>query len=132
MTRAETAAAQKHPRIDIALEIARACVRACDDKKGEEIKVLDVRTSLAISDYFVLVTGKNRRHLRSMADEIRRLLHGFRRSPPREEGGHDESGRWILLDLGDVIVHLFDHETRRFYALDALWADAPVVKIAAD
>ncbi len=131
MTRPEPAPARA-PRVDRALEVALECVRACRDKKGEDVKVLDVRTSLGISDYFVLVTGKNRRHLRSMADEIRRLLHGLKRSPPREEGGHAELGGWILLDLGDVIVHLFDHDTRRFYALDSLWADAPSVKLPAE
>lgn len=106
--------------------MARLCAQACNDKKGEEIKVLDVRETLPILDYFIIASGKNRRHLRSMADEIRRVLREHGRDVPREEGG-DDGGRWLLLDLGDAIVHLFDAESREFYDLDGLWADAPVV-----
>ncbi|MFH0947041.1 MAG: ribosome silencing factor, partial [Planctomycetota bacterium] len=95
---------------------------------GEDIKILDVRSTLPILDYFILVTGKNRRHLRSMADEVRRLLREMGREVPREEGG-DDGGRWLLLDFGDAIVHLFDKECRAFYDLDGLWADAPLEKL---
>ena len=108
--------------------MARLCARACEDRKGEEIKILDVRETLPILDYFIIVTGKNRRHLRSMADEVRRLLRDMGREVPKEEGG-DDGGRWLLLDYGDAIVHLFDKESRAFYDLDGLWADAPQVKL---
>ena len=108
------------------LELARLCAQTCADKKGEEIKVLDVRKTLPILDYFIIASGKNRRHLRSMADELRRVLREHGREVPREEGG-DDGGRWLLLDFGDAIVHLFDHEAREFYDLDGLWADASVV-----
>lgn len=65
-----------------------------------------------------------------MADEIRRISREEGREVPREEGNND-GGRWLLLDLGDAIVHLFDAETRAFYDLDGLWADAPTVALAA-
>ncbi len=65
-----------------------------------------------------------------MADEIREVMRKVHQRPPREEGGTD-GGRWLLLDFGDTIVHLFDAETRRYYDLDALWADAPQVKLSA-
>lgn len=116
------------PVIDID-ELARRCALACDERKGENIRILDVRKSLAIADYFVIATGKNRRHLRSMGDGIRELCRELKRQPPKEEGGTD-GGKWLLLDLGDLIVHLFDGETRRHYDIDALWADAPVVTFA--
>ncbi|MFG0315758.1 MAG: ribosome silencing factor [Planctomycetota bacterium JB042] len=112
-------------------ELALLCARACDERKGEDIRVLDVRDQLPIVDYFILATGRNRRHLRSMADEIRRLQRDrLGKEVPREEGSND-GGRWLLLDLGDVIVHLFDAETRSFYDIDGLWADAPRVAISA-
>ncbi len=107
-------------------DLALLCARVCDDKKGEEIRVLDVSRALPILDYFVIATGKNRRHLRALADEVRKAARE-RGARPRSEEGGDGAGRWLLLDLGDVIVHFFDPETRRFYDIEALWADAPRV-----
>lgn len=106
------------------------CARVLFNRKGEDIKILDVKNSLAISDYFVIVTGKNRRHLRAMAEELRQYSKEHGLMYPREEVGSEDS-RWVLLDMGDIIVHLFDAETRGFYDLDALWADAPQVKWSA-
>ncbi|MBI4878323.1 MAG: ribosome silencing factor [Planctomycetes bacterium] len=107
-------------------DLALLCARACQEKKGEEIRVLDVSRALAILDYFVIVTGKNRRHVRALADDVRKLARE-RGARPRSEEGGDGAGRWLLLDLGDVIVHFFDPDTRRFYDIEALWADAPRV-----
>lgn len=111
-------------------ELALLCALACEEKKGEDVKVLDVREALPILDYFVIATGRNRRHLRSMADSIRQLLREKGREVPKEEGGED-GGRWLLLDFGDAIVHLFDRENREYYDLDGLWADVPRVQRAA-
>lgn len=112
--------------------LALECARVLYDRKGEDIKILDVRDSLAISDFFLIVTGRNRRHLRSMADELRKVARAHGMKVPREEGGgSDDESRWVLLDLGDIVVHLFGPETRAFYDLDALWADAPQVKWSA-
>ena len=107
-------------------ELALTVAHLCDERKGEDIKVLDVQNSLAIADYFVLATGRNRRHLRAMADEARKTARerGWR-FPKEEDGG--EAGRWILLDFGDVVVHLLDTDMRTFYDLDGLWADAPMI-----
>jgi len=109
-------------------ELALMCAAACTEKKGESVVVLDVSKSLAIADYFVVATGRNKRHLKSMCDEIRRLDRGKRRKAVAEEGSGD-GARWLLLDLGDVIVHLFDSDTRSYYDIDALWADAPRVPL---
>lgn len=90
--------------------------------------MLDMINNLAIADYFVLATGRNKRHLKSIADEVRLLAKASRRRA-REEGMGETGGRWVLLDLGDVIVHLFDAETRDYYDIDGLWADAPRVPV---
>ena len=112
-------------------ELALSCARALEERKGEDVRILDVRDALPITDYFILVTGRNRRHLRAMADDIRVLMRDeLGRDVPREEGSND-TGRWLLLDLGDAIVHLFDAETRSFYDVDGLWADAPRVAVSA-
>lgn len=78
----------------------------------------------------MIATGKNRRHLRAMADDIRRTLRERDHHVPREEGEND-GGRWLLLDVGDAIVHLFDDETRAYYDIDGLWADAPLLEFTA-
>jgi ribosome-associated protein len=109
-----------------AREVAVLCARACDEKKGEDIAVLDVRNALKITDFFVIATGKNPRHLRGMADAMRKTARDLEVTVPREEGS-DGEGRWLLLDFGDVIIHLFDREARRFYDLEHLWADVPRV-----
>jgi len=107
-------------------QLAILCARACDDKKGEDINVLDVRDALKITDFFVIATGKNPRHLRAMADGMRKSARDRGLTVPQEEGS-DGEGRWLLLDFGFTIVHLFDREARRYYDLEHLWGDVPHV-----
>jgi ribosome-associated protein len=76
----------------------------------------------------VLATGRNKRHLKSMRDEVRQLARDAKRRI-REEGTGESAGAWVLIDLGDVIVHLFDAATRDYYDIDGLWADAPRVDV---
>jgi ribosome-associated protein len=109
-------------------ELAIACAKACAEKKAENVAILDVSKSLAISEYFLVATGRNRRHLKSLSDAVREVVKAHRKRPIREEGS-GESGRWLLLDLGDVIVHFFDEEARQYYDIDGLWADVPRVAI---
>lgn len=109
-------------------ELALGCAKICLERKAEAVTVLDVGNNLAIADFFVLATGRNKRHLKSLADEIRVLARAGRRRA-REEGTGDTGGRWVLIDLGDVIVHLFDSETRDYYDIDGLWADAPRIDV---
>ena len=114
------------PKPDQALELARTCARLCDERKGEGIELLDVRDALKIADYFVIVTGKNSRHLRAMADELRRAARTAGIRVPREEG-RAEDGRWVLVDFGDVVVHLFSADKRSYYDLESLWHAGRVV-----
>ena len=106
---------------------ARRAARAALDKKAVDLTVLDVQGVSTVTDYFLVCSGRSTTHVRSIADGIReemkaadvRLLHGE---------GTPESG-WLLLDYGDVLVHVFLEETRMYYALERLWGDAPSVPV---
>ena len=106
--------------------LAAACARLVEERKAEDIVVLQVAPLTSIADYFVIATGRNVRQLRAMATEIQEGLDRLRIRPLGVEGS-SESG-WILVDLGAVVVHLFDPATRRLYDLEMLWGDAPLVE----
>lgn len=108
---------------------AHLAAEAIDRKKGVEVVLLDVSRLLVITDIFVIAAGTSRRHVLSLAEEVEEALHGIDRRPLRREGIED--GQWVLLDYGDVVVHLFDEETRAYYALERLWADAGEVPMEA-
>jgi ribosome-associated protein len=97
--------------------------QTAEDNRGADIVVLDMRELTSIFDYFVLATGTSRRQLHAMSEEIDHALED--RMGDRRLGieGYEES-RWILLDYGDVVVHLFEPETRSYYALEELWGRA--------
>src|SRR5579862_7441167 len=102
---------------------SRIAAQAADDKKGEDILVLDVADILGIVECFVITSGSNTRMVRSIVDEIELQLFEQTGEKPRAvEGLRDAS--WVLLDYGDLVVHVFLHETREFYGLERLWADA--------
>ena len=109
------------------VDLARIVALAADSKQGEDIVALDVSEPLAIIDVFVLITGRNERNVQAIADEIedQALLAG--RKTLRREGR--DLGRWILLDFGDVVAHVFHEEERMFYGLERLWHDCPVVPL---
>lgn len=96
------------------------------DKKGTDLVVLDVEESSGFADYMVIATGGNRRQVQAMAEEIRKVLKECGKSPLSVTG--TERGWWVLLDYGDVLVHLMQEDARRYYDLEALWADATVVR----
>jgi ribosome-associated protein len=100
-----------------------AAARTAAENNGQEIVILDVRKLTSIFDYFVLVSGRSGRQLRAIADEIDRVLRVEMGDRRRNIEGYAES-RWIVLDHGDVVVHLFTEEARAFYRLEDLWADA--------
>ena len=82
----------------------------------------------AIFDYFVMATGSSRRQLHAMSEEIDHVLEDEMGDKRLNIEGYDES-RWIVLDYGTVVIHLFDEDTRQFYSLEALWADAPKIDL---
>ncbi len=112
---------QTAQRSERSLQRALAAARTADDNRGRDIVVLDLRELTQVFDYFVLVTGSSRRQLHSISEEIDQVLERDYGDHRLGLEGYVES-RWILLDFGDVVVHLFDSETRNYYALEQLWA----------
>jgi ribosome-associated protein len=111
--------------------ISIAAARAASDKKAEDIVVLDVAALLVVTDYFVICTGRNDRQVKTIADAIEeRLRVDLGVKPIGREGVRE--GRWVLLDFGDVVVHIFQPEEREFYRLEKLWSDAPRLALPED
>lgn len=109
---------------DIAERVRRA-VHAAEDKKAVDLKVLDLAAVSDFTDYFLIMSGTSDRQVQAIADAVDETLRSDKVRPLHAEGYN--SGRWVLLDYGDFIVHVFDEDTRRFYGLERLWADAPEV-----
>ena len=109
-----------------ALSVAVTAARAGEEKHGRDIVVLDVGDILAIVDYFVVLEAPNRRLVRTLVDEIEQAVRQQTgQSPVRAEGAREQ--QWVLLDYGDVVVHVFLDEIRRFYEIERLYRDAPMV-----
>lgn len=104
------------------LDRAKQIAALIDNKKGEEVRVLQIGTLTTIGDYFVVATGNSTTQVKALADEVEEKLSAEGLEPKRIEGY--TSASWILLDYYDVIVHIFLKETREFYALERLWGDA--------
>ena len=104
-------------------------VEAAQERKADDVVGLDVRKISSFADTFIIATGTSDRHVRSVADSIEAALkaHG---EPPMGIEGYDE-GRWILVDCGDTIVHIFQREIRDHYDLERLWSDAPSLELEA-
>jgi ribosome-associated protein len=101
--------------------------RAARDKKAVDVRVLDVRTVSNVADYFLVCSGRSTTHLATIAEAIRADLKAEGVRPLHAEG-MAESG-WVLLDYGDVLMHVFLDDTRVYYALERLWGDAPAVEL---
>jgi ribosome-associated protein len=111
-------------------DLATALAVAALDKKGEDVVVLDMRPLVDFCDCFVLVTANNRKHAQALADEVRRVARDELHIRIGSMEGYDP-GRWVLVDVGTVIVHVFDQPMRGFYHLDGLWSDAPRLPVPA-
>jgi ribosome-associated protein len=98
--------------------------RAAADKKGESTVVLEMGPLLAVTDAFVITSGGNARQVRTIAEEVEERVKAAGAGGPHRVEGLDDA-RWILLDYGDVVVHVFLEEARHYYDLERLWADAP-------
>lgn len=105
------------------LRLALTAARVADDNRGRDIVILDTRRQTCLFDYFVLATGTSRRQLHALSDEIERVVREELQDQRLGIEGFRES-QWILLDYGDVVIHLFDQPTREFYGLEDLWSDA--------
>ena len=97
-----------------------AAAKVAEENKGHDILILDVRELTKSFDFFLIVSGSSRRQLYAIGDEIQKKLVSEMGDQCLSVSGHTE-GRWIVIDYGDIIVHLFEPETRRYYALEELW-----------
>ena len=116
------------PRAERSLELALAAARTALDNNGQDVAVLDMRGITPEFDYFVLATGNSRRQLHAISEEIDHTLNDELDDRRLGIEGYNES-RWILLDYGSVVIHLFDAQTRAFYALEDLWGTAQRVEL---
>lgn len=111
-----------------AIALTRAAAKAADDRQATEQIGLDVSETLPYADVFLVASGRNERMVLSIAEEIEdKLREEFQVKALRKEG--TELGRWVLLDFGDLVVHVFHEEEREYYSLERLWRDAPVVPL---
>jgi ribosome-associated protein len=110
---------------DRAVELGLAAAQAAADKLASDILLLDVSQQLVITDVFLLASAPNDRQVRAIVDDIEEKLRDLGAKPLRREG--EKEGRWVLLDFGDVVVHVQHQEERVFYALERLWKDCPVI-----
>jgi ribosome-associated protein len=106
-----------------AISLARIAAQAAADKLATDIVLIDVSDRLAITDVFVVATGNNERQVEAIVDSVEEKARLAEHKPIRREGHRD--GRWVLLDYGDVVVHVQHSEERVFYALERLWKDCP-------
>ena len=109
------------------IDMLKIAAEAADAKGGEDLVALDVSEPLPLVDVFLLVTGRSERNVAAIADEIEDKLHEAGHKRLRREGRAES--RWVLLDFGDLVVHVFHQEERAFYALERLWKDCPVIPV---
>jgi len=108
-------------------KLALLCRELADNKKAEDIVILDVRELSSVTDYFVIATGTSEPHLRAIVDEITQKLRDEHKLRPRAVDGTLQTA-WVVLDYFDVIIHIMRPEVRERYDLEALWGDAPRVR----
>lgn len=110
-----------------AVELLHRAAAAADSKGAEDLVALDVSGPLPLTDVFLLATGRNERNVVSIASEIEDKLVEHGAKPIRREGRSE--GRWVLLDFGDLVVHVFHEEDRTYYSLERLWKDCPAIPL---
>jgi ribosome-associated protein len=111
----------------VALRLAIEAARAADATKAGEVVALDVSGRLPLADVFLLATGASERQVGGIVDAVEERLARLGAKPPRREGR--SGARWVLLDYGDLVVHVMHAEDRDFYALDKLWKDCPALDL---
>jgi ribosome-associated protein len=115
------------PATDRSLELAKTAAVAADDKLATTIAGIDVSEPLALTDVFVIVSASTDRQVGAIVDEVEDKLREKGAKPIRREGERD--GRWVLLDFGDIVVHVQHDEERDFYELERLWKDCPEIDL---
>ncbi|MGN0243884.1 MAG: ribosome silencing factor [Lachnospiraceae bacterium] len=105
--------------------MVKIAYEALDEKKAEDITVLDIAGITVLGDYFIIASGNSDRQVQALVDGVEEALGKAGYSPKQVEGY--QTGNWVLMDYGDIIVHIFDKENRLFYNLERIWRDGKVV-----
>ncbi len=106
--------------------MAGLAILALEEKKAEDIRVIDISRVSVIADYFIIANGTNTSQIQAMADEVEEQLYKAGYPLKQKEGYHNAN--WVLMDFGDIIVHIFDKENRLFYDLERIWKDGSMVE----
>lgn len=104
-----------------AAEMSKLAIAALEDKKGEDITIIDISEVSVLADYFIIASGNSRNQVQALADNVEEQLGKAGFAPKNVEGY--QTGNWILMDYHDVIVHVFDKQNRLFYDLERIWRD---------
>ncbi len=110
-----------------AMEIAKLAIQALDEKKAEDIRVIDISEVSVIADYFIIAGGTNKAQIQALCDNVLEKL-GRAGYPEKQTEGY-KTANWILMDFGDVIVHIFDKENRLLYDLERIWRDGTQIDV---
>lgn len=108
-------------------KMAKLACEALNDKKAQDIRVIDIRQVSVLADYFIIANGTNKNQVQAMADNVDEFMHKGGYSLRQKEGY--QSGNWILLDYNDIIVHVFSLEDRNFYDLERIWRDGKEIPL---
>lgn len=109
-------------------ELAKIAVAGLEDKKADDIRIIDISEVSVMADYFIIASGSNRNQVQAMADNVEEKLHDAGIRPRQIEGYH--TANWILMDFNDIIVHIFNEEDRLFYNLEKIWLDGKLIDAA--
>ena len=112
--------------MDQSKEMVRLAVQALQDKKGEDVKIIDIHEVSVLADYFIIASGTNRSQVQAMADNVNETLGRAGIEPKQMEGY--QNANWILMDYRDVVIHIFDEENRLFYDLERIWRDGSLIE----
>lgn len=118
------------PAEERAKHLAIVAARAAADRKAKEIIALDVSERLVLTDVFLVTSGSNERQVKAIVEAIEDALQAEGANAVRKEG--QSQARWVLMDFGDIVVHVQHDEDREFYALERLWKDCPVIELPSD
>lgn len=114
--------------MNVGKEMARIACAALEEKKSEDIKVISIDKVSTLADYFIIASGSNRNQVQAMVDSVDEAMGKAGYQPKQVEGY--QNANWILMDYGDLVIHVFDTENRVFYDLERIWRDGETVEVA--
>ena len=113
--------------MDISREMAKTACRALSEKKAEDLRVIEISEISPLADYFIIATGSNTNQIQAMVDAVDEALTKQEHQVKQIEGNRNSS--WVLMDYGDIIVHIFSQEDRLFYNLEKIWTDGKRIEV---